>query len=152
MSHIVSIAIEIGEDADSIAAVRQVCKELGLTFKADQATYNWWGFSVGDYPLPTGFMKEDLGKCKHAIGIPGTNWEVGLAKPRTGKGLRLLFDFFGSDGAPILKALGGEQANKFKQLYGVARAEIAAKKLGHTVKRQVMSNGAINVVITGGSL
>ena len=121
-------------------------------FKQGQKSYSWWGYSAGDYPLPAGFTAEDLGKCEHAIGIPGTTWEVGLARPKNGKGLRMLFDFFGSQGAPILKALGGEKANKFVQLYGVAKAEIAAKKLGHTVARQTLKNGSINLTITGRTL
>lgn len=150
MSHVVSIAVEIGIDSDSIAAVKQVCRELGLTFKEHQKTYKWWGESVGDYKIPDGFTKEDLGKCEHAIGIPGISWEVGLAKPRNGKGLRLMFDFFGYEGRPILEKLGGEKANKFVQLYGVAKAEIAARKLGHAVSRQTLKNGSINVLISGG--
>lgn len=150
MSHVVAISVEIGTDADSLAAVKQVCRELGLVFKEGKKTYQWWGTSVGDSPLPDGFKAEDLGKCDHAIGIPGTDWEVGLARPRNGKGYRLMFDFYGPQGRPILEKLGGEKANKFVQLYGVAKAEISARKLGHAVTRQVLKNGSINVLISGG--
>lgn len=148
MSHLVSIALEITD----LDAVKATCKELGLEFKQNQKTYQWYGYSVGDYPLPDGFTKEDLGHCEHAIGIPGTTWEVGLAKPRNGKGYRLLFDFYGCQGQPILNALGGQQAHKFTQLYGVNRATMAARKLGATVHRTIGKNGSINLVATGGRL
>lgn len=148
MSHLVSVAIEITD----LDAVKATCRELGLQFLQGQKTYNWYGYSVGDYPLPDGFTKEDLGHCEHAIGIPGTTWQVGLAKPRNGKGYRLLFDFYGTQGRPILEALGGQQAHKFCQLYGVHKATLAARKLGHSVQRTTGKNGAINLVLTGARL
>ena len=150
MSHIVSIATVL-KDLD---AVKATCLELGLTFKQDQHTYQWWGTSVGDYPLPTGFTKQDLGKCDHAIGIPGTTWEVGVVRRRKAdgtldEGYTLLFDFYGHQGQPILTALGGQTADKFVQLYAVNKATLEARKRGHCVVRQVQPNGAIRLQITG---
>ena len=149
MSHVVTIKTVLKD----IDAVEAVCKELGLTFKENQRTYSWWGTSVGDYPLPKGFTKEDLGKCDHAIGIPGTDWEVGVVKLRDGQeGYTLIFDFFGSRGQPILQALGGEQANKFSQLYGVHVATMQAQKRGLRVIRNVQPTGVIRLQITGRAL
>jgi hypothetical protein len=131
MSHIVEIKTVLHD----LEAIRLTCVELGLTWKS-QRHYAWWGYSVGDYPLPQGFKKEDLGKCDHAIGIPGTTWEVGVVRRRKpdgtpDEGWTLLFDFFGSKGEPILKALGGESAPKFVQEYTVQKSAIEARRRGH---------------------
>lgn len=150
MSHVVSIRTEL-RDLD---AVRAAATELGMTFVANQKTYKWWGASVGDHPLPTGFKAEDLGKCDHALKVPGTTWEVGIAQARNADGTRkpgcftLLFDFFGTQGQPILKALGGEDARKFTQLYGVHKTLIEARKRGLLARRQVGKNGSVQVVLT----
>ena len=172
MSHVVSIKTELTD----LDAVKAVCQELGLIFREGQKEYAWWGETFGDYPLPEGFTAAQLGKCEHAISVPGTNWEiglakpsnvaafhgkessrfvpgtnrqVGLAKPATGEGYRLLFDFYGHRGKPILDAVGGKEASKFVQLYGVHKAMIECKKRGHIVRREVGRNGAINLVVTG---
>jgi hypothetical protein len=150
MSHVVSIKTEMKD----VAAIRATCAELGLTFVENQTTYAWWGTSVGDYPLPAGFKASDLGKCVHAIKVPGTTWEVGVVKARNPdgtqrEGFTLLFDFYGTKGAPITNALGGNDAKKFLQLYGVNKATIEAKKKGLLVRRQAGKNGAIQLVCTG---
>lgn len=150
MSHVVSIKTEMKD----VAAIRATCAELGLTFCENQKKYSWWGRSVGDYPLPIGFKAEDLGKCDHAIKVPGTSWEVGVVKARNADGTQregytLFFDFYGSQGRPITQALGGNEAKKFLQLYGVNKATIEAKKRGLMVRRQAGKNGAIQLVCTG---
>ena len=148
MSHVVSIQCVISD----LDAVKAVCAELGLTFKQNQKTYAWYGRHAGDYPCPDGFTVEDLGKCEHAIGVPGTAWEIGLARPRNGQGYRLLFDFYGTQGQPIKQAVGGENAQKFVQLYAVHAATKAAQRKGLTVRRVQLANGAINLVMTGPTL
>lgn len=144
MSHVVSIKTELTD----LEAIKAVCAELGLELRLNQKTYNWWGSHVGDYPLPEGFTAEDLGHCEHAIGVPGTTWEIGLAKKPGMKGYRMLFDFFGSQGQPILEALGGQQANRFLQTYKTVRVEREAKKLGYQTQRQLGKNGAVNVLVS----
>lgn len=161
MSHVVSITTELTD----LDAIKEACRVLGLTFKAGQKTYQWWGSSVGDYPLPEGFTKEDLGKCEHAIGIPGTTWEIGLARPRVAPGqqaktpgLRMLFDYFGSWGKPIVAAVGGTPngkggydnlGGKFLQEYAIAKATIEAKRRGYIVRRQPAKNGSVQLVVSG---
>jgi hypothetical protein len=120
----------------SLEAIRLACAQLGLKWKENQQHYAWWGSSVGDYPLPQGFKATDLGKCEHAIGIPGTEWEVGVVRRRKAdgtpdEGYTLLFDFFGFKGGPILTALGGQQANKFVQEYAAQQSVLLAQKKGH---------------------
>lgn len=145
MSHVVSIKTELTD----LDAVKAVCAELGLIFREGQKSYEWWGQFMGDAPLPDGFTRAQLGHCEHAIAVPGTSWEIGLAKPSNGKGYRLLFDYYGGRGKAILDAVGGKEASKFVQLYGVHKAIIECKKRGHIVRREVGRNGAINLVVTG---
>lgn len=173
MSHVVEIKTRLL----SIEAIMQTCKDLGLTFKANQRTYKWWGSSAGGYPLPAGFKKEDMGKCEHAIGVPGTTWEIGVAKARNpdgtcAPGWTLLFDFYGSSGRPILNAIGERtaverlkkigwnyqagmvaaehecaKAGRFLQTYGVNVAIQQAKSKGYTYQRTVSPTGAITLTI-----
>ena len=163
MSHIVSIKTQLTD----LDAIKAAARELGLTFVEHQRTYKWWGESVGDYPLPQGFKKEDLGQCEHAIKVPGTPWEIGVAHTRNPDGTKtngytLLCDFYGHRGLPIAKALGGtfiqsgdfEQAtgmtfNRFTQLYGVHKAMLEARKRGLMVQRNTTKTGAIQLCVTG---
>ncbi len=122
----------------SLEAIRLACKQLGLQWRENQTHFKYWGSIVGDHPLPVGFKKEEMGKCEHAIGIPGTDWEVGVVRRRHANGTvdaeggwTLLFDFFGSRGRPILDALGGEKANKFVQEYAAQQSVLLAQKKGH---------------------
>lgn len=163
MSHVVSIKTQL-LDLNAIEAATKAC---GCELVRGQTTYKWWGSSMGDYPLPQGFKAEDLGKCDHAIKVPGTTWEVGVARARNADGslapgYTLLCDFFGSQGLPIAKALGGtfsnpgtgaERANsmtfnRFLQEYGVAKATAEAKRMGYTVQRQTTANGAVKLVMS----
>jgi hypothetical protein len=148
MSHLVSIKAELTD----LDAIKAACKDLGLTFKQGQTSYAWWGYSVGDYPLPAGFTKAMLGKCEHAIGVPGTTWEIGLAKNPNGKGWVPLFDFYGPQGQPILDAIGGQSGGKFIQAYGVNKQLAHAKKLGLHATKQIQKNGSIVLRVSGGAL
>ena len=136
MSHVVATEVEL----HNVAAIKAACEELGLEFKEGQKTYEWWGFAVGDYPLPTGFTKEDLGKCEHAIGIPGTTWEVGVCRSKSTEGYTLMFDFFGKKGQPILAALGGEKQHKFLQSYAIHNTRMFVEKKNGSFRLTKMAN------------
>lgn len=132
MSHCVTINTEL----KSLEAIRLACKQLGLFWRENQQHFAWFGRSVGDYALPQGFKAADMGRCEHAIGIPGTTWEVGVVRRRKAdgtpdEGYTLLFDFFGMKGGPILEALGGQQANRFVQEYAAQQSVLLAQKKGH---------------------
>lgn len=122
---------------------------LGLEFMEGQKTYHWWGVSVGDYPLPKGFLAEDLGKCDHAlrvVGHPGA-YEVGICKRRDGKpGYALLYDFY--QGGYGLEEKIGKGANKLKQAYGVACTQLFAQKNGYQVQQRTLPNGNITVTLS----
>lgn len=118
MSHVALVDITIQEhELDALAAALET---LGCELRRDQRTYAWWGTSVGDYPLPAGMSKNDLGTCMHAIRVKGTNpvngsggpWEVGLWPIGDGK-FKPVYDFFGSAGDALHRAMG-EKLNTMK--------------------------------------
>ena len=122
MSHVVDIAIEIHD----LNVIKAICKRAGWEFIEGKKTYKWFGRFVGDYPMPKGYTVDDLGKCEHAIKIPGVNYEIGLAKNKNGGGLRFMFDFYDSQ----LKKAVGIEGNILKQLYAVEKTKLEASKRG----------------------
>jgi hypothetical protein len=128
-----------------LAAVKALCKEKGWEFAEGQKTYEWYGSFVGDSPMPKGMTRADLGKCDHAIKIPGATYEVGLRSNGKG-GYNLAFDYWGSGG---LVPHVGEKGGLFMQGYGIAKAELEAKKRGMHVKRVPGKHGAVKLVLTG---
>jgi len=152
MSHVAAIDILIKKDKDSLNAVRAACKELGLVFCENQQTFEWFGRWVEDYngkdaAYQQGIKPEDYGKCVHAIKLPNCEYEIGVVNRPDGKGYTLVYDFWGP-GQAIVKALG-KGCEKFKQLYGVHRATIAAKARGLVVQRTAQANGSIKLNILG---
>jgi hypothetical protein len=93
MSHIVSIQCEL----KSLEAIHNACQRLGWTLKQGQRTYRWFGRWMDDTPLPEQLLNEAeikqlptlhpqrrqellnniLGRCDHAIQIPGASYEIG---------------------------------------------------------------------------
>jgi hypothetical protein len=124
MSHVSTIELEI-KDLDALKAA---CRRLGLEWREGQTTYRWYGTHVGDYPIPEGFTKEDMGKCTHAIRVPGASYEIGVVI-RNGK-TTLLWDFWGSGG---LERVLGQGGGKLKQAYAVEATTRAAKRQGYKV-------------------
>ena len=76
MSHMTTIAIQVKD----LAALKAAVIELGALWMEGQRTHKWYGQSVGDYPLPKGVTVDMLGKCDHAIKVPGVNYEIGVVK------------------------------------------------------------------------
>jgi len=131
MSHVVVVEVQI-KDLDVLAAV---CEKLGLEFRKNQKTFKWYGRYMGDYPLPKGFTKEDLGKCDHAIGVPDKPeaYEVGVCKHKDDKeGYQLLWDFW--QGGFGLEAKVGKNC---ENLIGEYTKEVAKKE----VTQLAMSEG-----------
>lgn len=127
MSHISLVSdFEIG----NLDCLKQACKVLGFTFIENQKHYAWYGHWVGDYPLPKEVKVEDLGKCDHAIKVPGCRYEIGVIKIKEKPGkYRMYYDFYGTggldkiigqNGGP-LKAEYTHQAMKYLQLRGKAK-------------------------------
>ena len=138
MSHVAKIEMEI-KDLDTL---RTACEQLGLQFMAGQHTYRWYGESVGDYPIPEGFTTDDMGKCDHAIRVPGASYEVGVVQ-RNGKYL-LLWDFYSAGG---LERVLGKGAGRLKQAYSVERVRREATLKGYHVQERKTEQG-IRLVLT----
>lgn len=144
MSHITTVELEVRD----LQAVRALCEEKGWIFREGQKTYKWFGQFVGDSPMPAGMKEEDLGKCTHAIKVPGCSYEIGLCANDKG-GFKLAFDHWYEGG---LHKVIGKTGGLFMQGYGVVKAEREAKKRGMHVKRVPGKNGAMKLVLTGGGI
>lgn len=142
MSHIATITVEI-RDLD---ALRAACTRIGCEFVENQTTYAWFGRSVA---LPSGYSIEDLGRCTHAIRVPGASYEVGVTPARSGRrGWDLLWDFWSSGG--LERALG-QDGRRLVQAYGVEAAIRAARRQGYAVTETAGSDGAVVLRLTGGA-
>ena len=114
MSHVTTCEVAI----DSLDMLATACKQVGLELVKNQTKYKWYGTHVGDYPVPKGFAISDMGKCEHAIRIPGNSeaYEIGVVKRRDGKpGYTLIYDFFA--GGHGLEAVAGKGCGLLAQAY-----------------------------------
>ena len=121
-SHVAKVDIEI-RDLDALA---QAAEKLGLQLRLGQKTYRWWGYSVGDYPLPEGMTTADLGKCQHAISLNETAYEIGVIE-HAGK-FSLVWDFYGG-GKGLEKVVGNGCKNLINE-YTIMAAKNAALAQG----------------------
>lgn len=143
MSHIGDMEVHIKD----LAALEAAASRLGLELVKGQTAYKWYGRSVGDYPLPAGFAAEDLGKCEHALRIPGDNkaYEIGVVKRRDGKpGFQLLWDFW--QGGFGLTAKIGETGGLLKQAYAIEATKKQMIRDGYRVTETVSPQG--NALLT----
>ena len=132
MSHVATIELEIND----LCSLKKACERLGFTFMEGQRTYRWYGEWVGDHPLPEGFTQEDLGKCDHAIRVPGALYEVGVVN-RGGKYV-LLWDFWQDGG---LQQKLGKNAGLLKQAYTIVRSKAEAIRKGYQVAEKRTKSG-----------
>lgn len=142
MSHVVTLELRIKD----LASLMAIAEELGLE-RRNKTEFKWYGRHVGDYPLPEGFSKEEMGKCEFALGVKGNPhaYEIGLVRAKDGEGYVLMYDFYA--GGMGLEKCVGQNCQKLVQGYA---AEVAAKKLrqkGMAVTRSVTADG--KVVLTG---
>ena len=140
--HISTVKLEVR----SLEALKLACQRLGLEFREGQTTYAWFGKSVGDAPLPEGFTQEDLGKCSHAIYVPGASYEVGVVF-RDGI-YRLMWDSWHSGG---LEAALGPDCNKLRQAYGVEAAKMEAQRQGYSCWEDLREDGSVRLHIQVGA-
>jgi hypothetical protein len=138
MSHISKIELVI----HSLEDLKDACRQLGFEFIKNQKTFKWYGRWVGDTPLPEGIKIEDLGKCDHAIRVPGCDYEVGIVK--RGDHYILLWDYYSVGG---LEVKIGPNAGKIKQAYTVARVRKEARRKGYRVLEKKIDQ-SIRLVLT----
>jgi len=133
-----------------LECLKRAAKKLGLEFRENQKNYKWYGTHVGDYPVPEGFTKEDLGKCDHALSIPQTEdnsgraYEVGVVENKTGKGYTLLWDFW--QGGFGLRQKIGDNGIQLQKEYAAQVAEKHLKIQGYQVRRKIQGN---NILVEG---
>jgi len=138
MSHISKIELVI----HSLEDLKDACRQLEFEFMKNQKTFKWYGRWVGDTPLPEGIKIEDLGKCDHAIRVPGCEYEVGIVM--RGDHYILLWDYYSVGG---LEVKIGPNAGKIKQAYTVARVRKEARRKGYRVLEKKIDQ-SIRLVLT----
>jgi hypothetical protein len=140
MSHVAKVDLEVRD----LGCLAKAAEHLGLELVQGQQTYRWYGRSVGDYPMPAGFKASDLGKCEHAIRIPGAScaYEIGVVGRKDGKpGYQLLWDFWA--GGYGMQAKVGNNGDKLKQEYAVQVAMKHARAQGYQVSRKQKEDGSV---------
>lgn len=148
MSHVESVNVEITD----LKSLKAACSAMGVEFRENQKQYEWFGQSVGDYKLPAGFTAEDLGKCEHALHVPGVNYEIGVVPNRGGKkGYTLLYDFWGSSGrhdGQKLKQKFGAGLTKLVDAYSLEALKAKAKAKGLFSTTKVVG-GKTHLTVSG---
>ncbi|MBI4472202.1 MAG: DUF2997 domain-containing protein [Acidobacteria bacterium] len=131
MSHVVSVKVVIRD----LNALEMAAKRCGLELHRGQRSYRWFGRWVGDYTLPQGFKPEQLGKCDHALTIPGNPqaYEVGVVQNADGT-CTLLYDFWA--GGYGLEAAIGKTAKKLTDEYSWAVVESKCTELCWMTQRE----------------
>ena len=132
--HISTLKLEV----KSLEALQAACARLGLTFMEGQRHYKWYGRYTGDSQLPAGFGPDDLGKCTHAIKVPGAKYEIGVQRWSDGT-FKLLWDSWSSGG---LVAALCKDAERLRHAYGVEAAKLEAQRQGYSVWEEAMEDGA----------
>ena len=138
MSHISKIELVI----HCLEDLKDACRQLGFEFVKNQKTFKWYGRWVGDTPLPEGVKIEDIGKCDHAIRVPGCEYEVGVIK--RGEHYVLLWDYYYAGG--LIERIGAN-AGKLKQAYTVSRVRKEARRKGYRVLEKRIDQG-VRLVLT----
>ena len=157
--HVVTLEVEL----NNLAAVEAACKRLGWQLHKGQKSYAWVGHWYDDSPVPRhlfedeaeynrvcamtrsdrqDYMKTVLGKCDHAIRIPGARGEIGLIE-RNGK-LLPIWDYFTS-GLGNIRAETGMAG--FVQFYAAERAKLEAALHGNFVTETQEQDGTIQLRI-----
>lgn len=129
MSHTVSIKVEFAPD---LKVLRAACESLGWTLLEGKATYRWYGRFMEDYPLPEGVKASDLGKCLHAIKVPGAAYEIGLVQTASGN-LKPVWDFWNQGSRA--GGLSSDTGETLAAAYAVCAAEQAAQDQGWLTER-----------------
>lgn len=142
MSHVVDGEIIVKDIPSLTKAARDIGMEL-----IPASTYKWFGRHMGDYKLPEGFTKEELGRCEYVIRIPDNKeaYEVGVVR-KNGQ-YRLLWDFW-NKGYGLMDKIG-QDGEILMQAYGVRVAKkelmIAGFDIGST---EVLSDGEVLITTT----
>ncbi len=123
MSHMVRDTQIVIKDLE---ALKRACQALGLQWKEGQATARYYR------GVQSGYV--------HAIGVPGTNWEIGVS--RTKGGFTLEADFWGENGRIIRKhynqLLQRYSTEVIKRLARLKGQRVVGKQKGKNIVLEVM--------------
>ena len=144
MSHLTSIKTVVKD----VAALKQACSDLGLTFLEGKKTFAWYGRFMNDWSeersaVAQGYDPAKFGQCEHAIGVPGSTYEIGVVANPAGDGLVLQFDEFGPGQRIIAKT--GDGCGLLVQAYAVRVAQKAMDGLRTRGFRPVGVTGQVGV-------
>lgn len=166
MSHVAQFETEPGKPLiTDLNAVKLAAKNLGLDVREDNK-YRWYGHHVGDYPLPPGWTKHDMGKnavlvlspseekCKE-LGInKNTVYELGIVPDKNNEGCYVpMYDFFakgqGLDkliGSPVFdpknRGICKQVAPTFVQHYRMCCDALTAKEQGDEIEFEEQKDGS----------
>lgn len=148
MSHLTTLTLKVL----SLQALAEACEVLGLEFVEGVKTFKCFARPVGSgHVFAEGFGYADWGKCDVGVirvkGAASNTYEIGVSRCRDGSpGYVLLYDYW-QNGYGLIPKVGGNDAPKLKQEYGVAVALRQAKKMGlRGVRRVTTATGAVKVV------
>ena len=114
----------------------------GKIIKKNKKTYKWYGKHVGDYPLPPGIKKEDLGKCDYCYGFEDESlYEIGVIE-RNNTYIPL-YDFWSLDNSPNtqggpLQTVLGDKGSHLIQDYTVNVIKSVCTEEGYVILSQSM--------------
>jgi hypothetical protein len=120
---------------------------LGLTFNEGVTRYKWYGRHVGDYPIPAGFAKDDLGRCDHMISVTDNvmAYQIGVCQRKDGDGYTLLWDFWA--GGHGLQDAVGRGAHKLIQGYQETVATKTLRRQRARFTRSVDADGTVRMEV-----
>jgi hypothetical protein len=159
MSHVFTINHKIL----NLEAVEAACKRLGWTLKRGQTSYRWFGQWMGDSPIPehlftsdelatikdmthnarSAFLSDFLGRCEHAIEVPGARYEIGLLA-HCGTYVPV-WDNWQSGGLQGITPENGMAG--FIQAYILEAARLQAQAEGRVYQEEVLQDGTIKARI-----
>ena len=87
--------------------------------------------------MPEGLTVEDLGKCDHAIRVPGASYEIGLK--RVGDKYEMLYDYWSSGG------LKGKPEKLFQPYAIAATKRLIKKNRYRMIGEKKLEGGAVQL-------
>lgn len=162
MSHVAAFQTEPGKPLIcDLEAVKFAAANLGMIARLDNK-YKWWGHHVGDYPLPEGWTKEDMGNNAHMVlsvspekrkelGIGADCYELAIIADKKNPGAyTMMYDFYGQ-GRGLDKVIGAPISEKgkvtqiapiFMQHYRMCCDALAAKEVGDKISFEEQEDGS----------
>lgn len=163
MSHVAANLTEPGKPLITcLDSCIMAAKNLGMEVHK-RKNYKWFGHHVGDYPLPEGWTKEDMGqnavivlsvgaaaKAKH--NITGQPYELAIVEDKQNPGCYVpMYDFYGQ-GMGLNKVIGNPVTDKsgkvtgvaptFMQHYRMCADALSAKEAGDEIDFEEQKDGS----------